>query len=107
VCEIDPRPGGAWRFVERQADGQEYGFRGEFREIAPPERLVQTFEFDGMPGHVSEDTLVFTEKDGKTTLNGKSVFASKEDLDGMMESGMEDGAGESYDRLDQHLKAMR
>jgi uncharacterized protein YndB with AHSA1/START domain len=53
-CEmVDFRPGGKWRFVLREADGTEYAFRGEYREIVPPERVVQTFEFEGMPGAVS------------------------------------------------------
>src|SRR5580765_4824815 len=59
VCELDFREGGKWRFVEREADGSEWAFRGEYREIARPERLVQTFEFEGMPGHVSLETSVF------------------------------------------------
>ena len=99
VCEIDFRPGGTWRFVERQSDGAEYGFRGEIREVVRPERIVQTFEFDGMPGHISVETLTFTDRSGKTELSSPSVFDSKEDRDGMLQSGMEDGANETWDRL--------
>src|SRR3954471_20464879 len=77
-CEIDFRPGGAWRFVEHAPDGGDYGFHGEYREIVAPERIVQTFEFDGMPGHVSVETLVLDEQDGKTTLTSTSVFDSVE-----------------------------
>ena len=106
VCDIDLRVGGAWRFVERQADGSEYGFSGEYREIVPPERLVYTFEFEGMPGHVVVETLTFVEHDGKTTLTSTSVFDSVEDRDGMLQSGMEAGASESYDRLAEHLRKM-
>ena len=106
VCEIDFRVGGAWRFVELTAEGQEHGFRGEYREIVPPERIVQTFEYEGLPGHVSLETLTLTEQDGRTTLTGLSVFDSKEDRDGMIESGMEQGAGESMDRLAEYLEAM-
>ncbi|HEX2234710.1 MAG TPA: SRPBCC family protein, partial [Actinomycetota bacterium] len=67
-CELDFRPGGAWRVVHRGPDGQEYAFRGEFREIVAPERIVWTFEFEGMPGSVSTETLTLEEQDGKTTL---------------------------------------
>lgn len=106
VCDMDFRPGGAWRFVQRTADGQEYGFRGVYREIVPPERIVQTFEFDGMPGHVSVETLTFEERDGKTTLTSTSVFQSMEDRDGMLQSGMEAGAAETLDRLAEYLGTM-
>ena len=106
VCEMDFRPGGAWRFVERAADGNEYGFRGEVREIVPPERIVQTFEFEGMPGHISVETLVLEDLGGRTRMTVTSVFDSVEDRDGMLQSGMEKGAGESYDRLDAYLQTL-
>ncbi len=83
ACEMDMRPGGAWHFIHRDLDGNEHGFHGEFREVVPPERLSRTFEYEGMPGHVSVETLVLTEQDGKTTLTATSLFDSKEDRDGM------------------------
>ena len=92
VDVLDVRPGGAWRFVQRDPEGNEYGFRGEFREVVPPERLVYTFEFEGMPGHIVVDTITFEEHDGKTTILSTSLFESVEDRDGMLESGMESGA---------------
>jgi uncharacterized protein YndB with AHSA1/START domain len=98
-CELDFRPGGSWRFVEHAPDGESYGFHGEYREIVAPERIVQTFEFEGMPGHVSVETLVLEEHAGKTTLTTTSVFDSVEDRDGMLQSGMETGAKESMDHL--------
>ena len=104
--QMDFRVGGSYRFVEH-ADGEEYAFRGEYREIQAPERLVQTFEFEGMPGHISVETLVLEEHDGKTTLTSTSVFASKEDRDGMLQAGMEAGANESMDKLAELLAAMR
>jgi uncharacterized protein YndB with AHSA1/START domain len=107
TCEMDFRPGGKWRFVEHDTAGKDWGFRGEIREIAPPERIVQTFEFDGMPGHISVDTLVLEELDGRTRMTVTSVFASPEDRDGMLQSGMEKGASESYDRLAAYLRTMR
>jgi uncharacterized protein YndB with AHSA1/START domain len=106
TCELDFRPGGRWRFVQRGPDGAEYAFRGEIREIKPPERIVQTFEFEGMPGHVSVETMTLVEKDGKTTLTGRSVFDSVEDRDGMLNAGMEAGAAETYDRLAEYLETM-
>ena len=106
-CEIDFRPGGAWRIVQSGSDGQAFGFHGEFREIVRPERIVWTFEFEGMPGHVSVDTLTLEEHDGKTTLTATSVFDTVEDRDGMLQSGMQEGAAETWDRLDEYLEVLR
>ena len=106
VCEMDFRPGGAWRFVERDATGNEWGFRGEYRDILRPERIVQTFEFEGMPGHISRDTLVFEDLGGRTRLVNTSVFDSVEDRDGMLQSGMEEGAGELFIRLSEYVKTI-
>lgn len=105
-CDMDFRPGGSWRFVLREADGNEYAFRGEIREIVPPERIVQTFEFEGMPGAVSVESLTLAEHGGKTTITATSTFDSIEDRDGMLQSGMERGAAETYDRLEEHLRTM-
>ncbi len=107
VAEMDFRPGGAYHFVQRGADGQEFGFRGKFLEIVPPERITWTFEFEGMPGHISIERLTLDEQDGTTTLTSAAVFDSKEDRDGMLASGCEEGAAESYDRLDELLRTMR
>jgi uncharacterized protein YndB with AHSA1/START domain len=106
VCEMDFRLGGAWRFVQRDPNGQEFGFRGVYREIVPPERVVQTFEFEGMPGHVALETVTFEEQGGKTKLTSRLLFDSVEDRDGMLQSGMEKGAAETYDRLAEHLRTM-
>jgi uncharacterized protein YndB with AHSA1/START domain len=106
-CELDFRPGGEWRIVHR-ADGEEdQGFRGEFREIVPPEKIVWTFEWEGMPGHVSVETLTLEEQDGKTLLTASSVYDTVEDRDGMLQSGMEEGAAEAMDRLDEYLEVLR
>ncbi len=98
VCEVDLRVGGQWRFVCVEEAG-EFGFRGEYREISPVDRPVYTFEYEGMPGSVSVETIEFAEADGVTTLTDTAVFASKEERDGMLESGMEEGANDSMDRL--------
>jgi uncharacterized protein YndB with AHSA1/START domain len=99
-------PGGGWRFVSRDADGNEFAFHGEYREVVPPERIVQTLEFEGMPGHVSVETMTLVERDGKTTLTTRSVFNSVEDRDGVLRSGMEAGVRETYDRLAEYLESM-
>lgn len=99
LCEVDFRPGGRWRVVQRSPEGAEFGFRGEFREIVPPARIVRTFEFEGMPGHVSVETLTLLAQGPVTVAAIRSEFASAADRDGMLASGMARGAGESFERL--------
>ena len=106
IDKNDAKPGGAWRFVSRGPDGSEFGFHGVFREVVKPERLSWTFEFEGMPGHVSVDTVTFEELDGTTKVTVTSVFQSKADRDGMVSSGMESGATESMERLGELLEGM-
>jgi len=106
VDQMDVRPGGTWRYLHRGPGGEEYGFRGEYREIVPPERIVYTFEFEPMPGHVVVDTVTLTEQGGRTTMTVTSHFSSREDRDGMIASGMEAGAAESWDRLAELLQTM-
>lgn len=103
VDKMDVRPGGLWRFVQQGPDGNEYAFNGVYREIAPPERIVSTFEFEGMPGHVSVETVTFEEHEGKTRVTGQSLFQSVEDRDGMLKSGMEEGAAETWHRFEELL----
>jgi uncharacterized protein YndB with AHSA1/START domain len=105
-CELDFRPGGAWRIVHR-APGEEHVFSGEFKEIVPPERIVWTFEWGGAPGHGSVDTLTLEEQDGETTLTATSVFGSVEDRDGMLGSGAAEGAAETWDRLAEYLEVLK
>lgn len=99
VDKMEVRPGGAWRFVQKDDAGNEFAFHGVYHDITAPERTVQTFEFEGVPGHVLLDTATFDESDGKTKLTQQSVFQSVADRDGMVESGMEEGSTESMDRL--------
>jgi uncharacterized protein YndB with AHSA1/START domain len=104
VDELDARTGGKWQFRAPNPDGSEIVFRGVFREVTPPERIVQTFEWDGMPGHVSVDTAVFEDLgDGRTKVVSDSIFHTPEERDGMLESGMEKGMNETYERLDELL----
>ena len=103
VDRLEARPGGLWRFVQRSKDGNEHGFHGVYHEAAAPERIVYTFEYEGMPGHVLLETITLTEQDGRTRMTDVSVFQSVADRDGMLQSGMESGAAESFDRLDEYL----
>lgn len=97
---MDVRPGGKWRFIQKDPQGNVFGFNGEFREVVPPKRFVETFEFEGTPGHIVVDTYTFEDLgDGRTKLTATSKFASPEDLQGMMQAGMEEGATEGWDRL--------
>ena len=107
VETMDVRPGGMWRFIQRDSNGHEFAFHGEYREILPPGRLVNTFEFEGLPGHVILDTSVFEElPDGRTQLTATSLFATIVDRDGMLDSGMESGSNESWDRLTELLERL-
>jgi uncharacterized protein YndB with AHSA1/START domain len=106
---FEPRTGGAWRFTQKDPEGNEYGFHGSFHEVTAPERIIQTFEFEGMPepGHVSLETLRLETLPGnRTRLVAQSVFQSVGDRDGMIESGMESGVNEGYEKLDQLLHAL-
>jgi uncharacterized protein YndB with AHSA1/START domain len=107
VDTLDARPGGKWRMRNIGADGVEHAFRGEFREFVPSERIVWTFEYEPLPGHISVETMTLTERDGRTLLTVRDQFSSKEDLTGMVDSGMESGARESYERLDEVLAELK
>lgn len=107
VDKMDVREGGEWRFVQRDADGNEFAFSGVYREVSPPGRLVYTFNFEPMPGHGFVETITFEERDGVTTFRDVVLFQSREDRDGMAQSGMKEGAGETMDRLAALLKELR
>jgi len=100
---MDVRTGGDWRFLTRDADGNESAFRGTFREIVDNERIVQTFEWEGMPGHVSVETATFEDLGDRTKVTTTSLFHTTEERDGMLASGMEGGLNETYARLDELL----
>lgn len=98
--------GGHWRFVEHADDGV-HGFEGRFREVTPPERVVRTFEWDGMPGHVIVETATLEDLgDGRTRLVVVSLFHTTPERDGFLQSGMEGGMNQSYAALDRVLAAM-
>lgn len=102
---FEPVSGGRYRFVQKDTDGNEYGFNGTFHEISL-ERLIQTFEFEGLPerGHVSLDCMTLEELPGnRTKITVQSIFRSVSDRDGMIQAGMERGVNEGYERLDEIL----
>lgn len=101
VMEVEA--GGAWRFIVRNEDGSESGFRGTYREVSGPERIVQTFEWEGMPGHVIVETATFEDLGESTRVTTNSLFHTTEERDGMVASGMEGGLTESHDRLEELL----
>jgi uncharacterized protein YndB with AHSA1/START domain len=107
IEKLEVRRGGHWRFVEHGPEGV-HGFEGRFREVTPPERLVQTFEWDGMPGHVIVETADFEDLGGKQTrVVNVSLFHTTEERDGMLQSGMADGLEESYAALDRLLERLK
>jgi uncharacterized protein YndB with AHSA1/START domain len=107
VDKMELRPGGVWRFVQHAPDGKEYAFRGVYHLIKSPERIVNTSEFEGVPGHVSLETVALEEQEGNTKLTTTAVFQTVEDRDEMVKSGMEKGARETMDRLAELLVKMR
>jgi uncharacterized protein YndB with AHSA1/START domain len=107
---FESRNGGSWRFIQKDEQGNEFAFHGVNHEVYPPERLIGTFEFEGLPerGHVLLQTAKFEELPGnRTLLRSQSVFQSVEDRDGMIATGMEKGTNESYERLDKVLEKMK
>jgi uncharacterized protein YndB with AHSA1/START domain len=107
---FEPRDGGSWRYIQKDQDGNEFAFHGVNHEVLPPERLISTFEFGGLPetGHVILQKASFEELSGnRTRLTSQSVFLSVEDRDGMLQSGMEEGVNDSYERLDELLEKLQ
>jgi uncharacterized protein YndB with AHSA1/START domain len=102
VCEVDLRVGGGFRFILQGPDGKQMGMRGVYREIVPPERSVHMESFDDYPGE-SQVTAVFVEEGGKTTLTATVLYPSQEVRDIVLQSGIEHGAAESYDKLAEML----
>jgi len=106
IERLEVERGGHWRFVEHGPDGV-HGFEGRFREVTPQERLVQTFEWDGMPAYVMVQTATFEDLgDGRTRVVTTVLFYTSEERDGMLRSGMEHGLNQSYAALDRLLATM-
>jgi uncharacterized protein YndB with AHSA1/START domain len=110
IDTFEPKSGGRWRCIQKDKDGNEFGFHGVNHEVLAPERIISTFEFEGLPeaGHVLLETTKFEAlPGGRTRVTSQSVFQSVEDRDGMVQSGMQSGAAESYDRLDEVLEKLK
>jgi uncharacterized protein YndB with AHSA1/START domain len=103
ICEVDLRIGGAYRYVWHLHEGSEMGMYGEYREIVSPKRLVATEMFDEpyfeAMGSGTLNTLTFVEHEGKTAMTVTTLYKSREARDTVLRSPMEEGAGESFDRL--------
>jgi uncharacterized protein YndB with AHSA1/START domain len=104
VADVDFRVGGGFRFMLRGPDGKEMGMRGEYRELVPPEKSVHMESYDDYPGE-SQVTGIFQEVNSKTTLTVTVLYDSKEVRDAVLQSGMDHGAAESYDRLSELLSS--
>jgi uncharacterized protein YndB with AHSA1/START domain len=104
VDTMDVRPGGTWRYLQRDAGGEEYGFHGVYHDVTPPERLIYTFEFEPMPGHVALETVTLEDLNGRTKVTDRVVYQTVEDRDGTLQSGMEEGMNETMDRFADLLK---
>jgi len=104
---FEPISGGRWRYVHQDQEGQEFGFHGVIHEVLAPERIIDTFEFEGLPekGHVMLETVRFEALPaGRTKVVTQSVFQSVADRDNMVKSGMEKGVVEGFERLDELLE---
>jgi uncharacterized protein YndB with AHSA1/START domain len=107
IERLEVERGGHWRFVEHGPEGLS-GFEGRFREVTPPERIVRTFEWDGMPGYVAIETMELEDLGGgRTKLVSTSLFHTNAERDGMLNTGMERGMNESFAALDRLLASLR
>ena len=105
---FEPKSGGSYRYLHTDKDGNEFAFHGVFHEMSE-ELMIQTFEFEGLPepGHVALDTMRLEKLPGnRTRVTIQSVFQSVSDRDGMIQSGMESGITQGYERLDELLEKM-
>ena len=105
IVRDEVTPGGHWRYVEDTPEGP-VGFEGRYSEVTPPERLVRTFEWDGQPGHVSLEDATFQDLGDRTGFVATTLFMTREDRDGMMASGMQEGMNEGYAAQDAELATL-
>jgi len=109
IEKFEPASGGSYRYIHTDPDGNEFGFHGVVHEVLPPLRIIQTFEYEGLPesGHVAMETSLFEDlPDARTKLTTQSVFQTVTDRDSMLLSGMEKGVNESHERLDELIEKM-
>jgi uncharacterized protein YndB with AHSA1/START domain len=107
VERYDTRDGGKWRYINTDAQGNAYGFHGIFHGDPSPDAIVQTFEFEGVPGHVKLDTTTLEQRGSKTLVRTISAFPSVEDRDAMIASDMERGVRDSAERLEELLTRLQ
>jgi uncharacterized protein YndB with AHSA1/START domain len=103
IDHFDLRHGGTWRYISSDARGNEYCFKGVFHGTPSPDAIVETVEFEGMPGHVCMDTVTFTERGEGTVLTQNTVFQSVADRDEALRSNFAEGINVSMERLEQLL----
>ncbi len=99
VEKMEVKPGGMWRFIQLDPEGNEFAFHGVYHEVVAPERVTYTFEYEGIPGHILLETVMFEAQGNKTKMTDTSVFQTVEDRDGMLSAGMEGGEDESMERF--------
>lgn len=110
IEKFEPKSGGSYRYIHKDKAGNAFAFRGVCHEITAPERIIQTFEFEGLPekGHVALETARFEAlPGGRTRITTQSVFQSVADRDGMVQSGMERGVRDSHERLSGLLESLK
>ncbi|HEV3223764.1 MAG TPA: SRPBCC domain-containing protein [Puia sp.] len=105
--KFEPKAGGSYRYIITMGNGMSIGFHGVCHDFSSPERIIQTFEFEGLPetGHVVLETTKFEDlPSGRTKVTVQSVFQSLADRDGMVSAGMEKGVVDSHNRLDEMIE---
>lgn len=107
VETMEPRTGGLWRYHSEDGDGDNHSFRGVYREVTAPERFVQTWEWEGMPGYVCLESQSFEDLGEQTKLISTTIFFTGEERDGLLQSGMESGMNDSFERFDALLATRR
>lgn len=107
VDSLDARRGGIWRYIHRDAEGNEYIHNGVFHEVAAPSRLINTYEFESYPGVVGLVTVTFEEEAGQTVLTETTLYPSVEVRDGVLQSGMSEGVYELMDRFEDLLEKLQ
>jgi uncharacterized protein YndB with AHSA1/START domain len=104
---MEARPGGLWRMIQRDESGNEFAFRGVHHDVVAPERIVATFEFEGVPGHVLLQTVEFEALGVQTKMVEQLLYQSVADRDGMVGAGMREGSDESMDQVAELLEKMK
>lgn len=105
VDAMDVRVGGNWRYIQKDTEGNEYAFHGEYLQVVPNEKLVSTFIFEPWPDSVMTDDATFTDEGGRTRITVHSTASDPAGLKAMIETGMESGMIETWDRLNEYVVA--